>query len=224
MPPPAGSISILPNDSFAEWSWKGTKDSLHISLEPNLLARAAGSFELDLSRLEIPPLLNRTIPAVRAAMLAINAELTTGGVGGPLMVESLANVLSIHLIRYLLRPRQLKTRGDSLLPRRKLNTVTQYIMENLDSSLTLEEMAAVTHLSLYHFARQFKMTTGESPHQYVIARRVERAQQILRMDDEISLADVALRAGFSDQSQLYFHFKRIVGVTPRQFRMSARAA
>ena len=224
LPPLPGSISMLPNDSFAEWSWKGTKDSLHVFLEPSLFARVAGSFELDPARVEIPPLLNRTIPVVRTAMLAINAELTTGGVGGPLMVESLANVLSVHLIRHILGPHQLKTRKEGLLSRQKLNTVIEYIIENLESSLTMEQMAVVTHLSLYHFARQFKTTTGLPPHQYVIARRVERAQQILREDDEISLAQVALRVGFSDQSQFHFHFKRIVGVTPRQFRMSARIA
>jgi AraC family transcriptional regulator len=81
-------------------------------------------------------------------------------------------------------------------------------------------MAAVAHLSPYHFARQFKAATGLSPHQYVIARRVERAQHLLRADDEVGLAEVALRVGFADQSKLSFHFKRIVGVTPRQFRLS----
>jgi AraC family transcriptional regulator len=139
------------------------------------------------------------------------------------MVESLTNVLCVHLIRHILGPRQLKERKESVLPRRKLNTVIEYIMENLETSLTLEQMAAVTNLSHYHFARQFKTTTGLPPHQYVIARRVERAQQILRKDDEIGLAEVALRVGFSDQSQFYFHFKRIVGITPKQFRMFAEA-
>jgi AraC family transcriptional regulator len=62
------------------------------------------------------------------------------------------------------------------------------------------------------------------PHQYVIARRVERAQQLLRGDGDLGLAEVALRVGFSDQSQFSFHFRRIVGVTPRQFRISARIA
>jgi AraC family transcriptional regulator len=60
------------------------------------------------------------------------------------------------------------------------------------------------------------------PYQYVIARRVERAQHLLRADDELSLVEVALRVGFSDQSKFSFHFKRIVGVTPRQFLLSAR--
>jgi AraC family transcriptional regulator len=56
----------------------------------------------------------------------------------------------------------------------------------------------------------------------VILRRVERARQLLQAGTDLSLAEVALHAGFSDQSVLCLHFKRLVGVTPRQFRMSAR--
>jgi AraC family transcriptional regulator len=61
-------------------------------------------------------------------------------------------------------------------------------------------------------------------HQYVIARRVERAQQLLQQDRDLCLAEIAACAGFSDQSQFTHHFKRVVGVTPGQFQMSARIA
>jgi AraC family transcriptional regulator len=85
-------------------------------------------------------------------------------------------------------------------------------------------MAATAHLSAYHFARQFKAATGLPPHQYVIARRVDRAQQLLQPDGDLSLTEIAARAGFSDQCQFSHHFKRLVGVTPGQFRRSARIA
>jgi AraC family transcriptional regulator len=95
-------------------------------------------------------------------------------------------------------------------------------MENLEGRPTLEQMAGVAHLSPYHFARQFKASTGLAPHQYLISRRIERAQHLLRAHDELGLTEVALRVGFSDQSHFSFHFKRIVGITPGQFRISAR--
>jgi AraC family transcriptional regulator len=85
-------------------------------------------------------------------------------------------------------------------------------------------MAAVARLSPYHFARQFKAATGLPPHRYVIARRVERAKQLLQAGTELSLAQVAARAGFSDQSQFSRHFRRLVGVTPGRFRTPARIA
>ena len=93
----------------------------------------------------------------------------------------------------------------------------EYIEDQLDASPTLEQMAAVARLSPYHFARQFKTATGLPPHQYVIARRVERAKQLLQGGGDLSLAEVAAHAGFSDQSQFCQHFKRLVGVTPGQF-------
>jgi AraC family transcriptional regulator len=105
-----------------------------------------------------------------------------------------------------------------VLPRGRLRAVAEYVEEHLDAGLTLGQMAAVARLSVYHFARQFKAATGLPPYQYVILRRVERARQLLQAGTDLSLAEVAAHAGFSDQSQFTHHFKRLVGVTPRQFR------
>jgi AraC family transcriptional regulator len=201
----------------------GHKDELHIFLEADLLARvAAGTFGLDPARLTVPPLDGLDLPHLRAAMLAVDGELTAGCVGGPLASESLANVLAVHLIRHVLAPRQPARRRDGALPRAKLRAVVEYVEEHLDASPTLEQMAAVARLSPYHFARQFKRATGLPPHQYVIARRVERARHLLQAGTDLSLAEVAADAGFSDQSQFSHHFKRLVGVTPGQFQKSAR--
>jgi AraC family transcriptional regulator len=223
MPPPAGSISVVPAGSSVVCSHQGSVDSLLIYLEPSRVARvAAESFEMDPSRTVVPPVDGLNAPGLRSAMLAVDAELKAGGAGGPLMVEALANMLCVHLIRHFLGSRQLAGGSDGVLPRRKLHTVIEYIMENLEGNPTLEQMAAVVHLSPYHFARQFKATTGLPPHQYVITRRVERAKHLLRADGELGLAEVALRAGFSDQSKFSFHFKRMVGITPRRFRICTR--
>jgi AraC family transcriptional regulator len=218
IPPAAGSVALIPAGVAALWRWQGSKDSLHIYLDPSLVARVAGeSFELDPTRTVVPLLDGFNAPELVSAMLAVNAELRAGGVGGSLLVESLATILSVHLLRHTMGWHRLPASADGVLPRQKLRTVIEYIMENLGGSPTLEQMAAVAHLSPYHFARQFKAATGLPPHQYVIARRVERAQQLLRGADELGLAEVALRTGFADQSHFSFHFKRIVGVTPRSF-------
>ena len=93
---------------------------------------------------------------LRATMLAVDAELTSGGLGGPLMIESLANILAVRLLRYIFGLRRLVTRADGVLTRRKLTTIVDYLMANLHRSPTLEQMAALVSLSPYHFARQFK--------------------------------------------------------------------
>ena len=157
-------------------------------------------------------------------MAAVGAELASGGPGGPLAAESLANVVAVHLLRHVVAPRRPERGRDGTLPRGRLRAVVAYIEEHLGGSPTLEQLAAVARLSAYHFARQFKAATGLPPHQYLIARRVERARQLLQPGTDLSLAEVAARAGFSDQSQFTHHFKRVVGVTPGQFRTPARIA
>jgi AraC family transcriptional regulator len=225
VPPPAGSVLVVPAGSPARWRWDGPKDSLHVYLEPGLVARvAAEAFGLDPARACLPPLDDLELPGLRAALGAVDAELTAGGAGGPLAAESLANVLAVQLIRHVLAPRRPERGSDGALPHGRLRAVLEYIEGHLGAGPSLAEMAAVAHLSAYHFARQFKAAAGLPPHEYVIARRVERAKQFLQGADELSLAEVAAHAGFTDQSQFSRHFKRLVGVTPRQFRTSARIA
>jgi AraC family transcriptional regulator len=225
LPTPAGSITLVPAGTPVRARSSGHKDELHIFLEADLLARvAAETFGLDPARLTVPPLDGLDLPHLRAAMLAVDAELTTGGAGGRLAAESLANVLAVQLLRHLSAPRQPERRRDGVLPRGRLRAVVAYIEEQLDASPSLEQLAAVARLSVYHFARQFKTATGLSPHQYVIMCRVERAKQLLQGGGDLSLAEVAACAGFSDQSQFTHHFKRLVGVTPGQFRTPAKIA
>jgi AraC family transcriptional regulator len=225
VPPSAGAIALVPAGSPHRVRSSGCKDELHVCLEPGLVARvAAEAFGLDPARLTVPPLDGLDHPHLRAAMGAVGVELTAGAAGGWLAAESLANVMVVHLLRHVLAPRRPERGWDGVLPQGRLRAVIEYVEEHLDGAPTLEQLAAVARLSPYHFARQFKRATGQPPHQYVILRRVERAKQLLQAATNLSLAEVALHAGFSDQSVFCLHFKRIVGVTPGQFRMSARIA
>ena len=223
IPPPVGSITVIPAGSITECCSQGTRDAFHIHLDPKLIARVAKtSFERDLSGTPVPPFGALMSRELRTTMLTVDAELRSASLGGPLIIESLANILAVQLIRHIFGLASLTTRTDGVLPRRKLETIIDYIMANLDRNPTLEQMAGLVNLSPYHFARQFKAATGLPPHQFLITRRVERAQQLLCGRQDVSLVEVALSAGFSDQSQFSFHFKRIVGVTPGQFRVSAK--
>jgi AraC family transcriptional regulator len=225
VPPPAGSILFVPAGSPARFRWSSHSDSLHVFLEPGLVARvAAEAFDLDPARVSLPPLDGLHLPPLRAAMLAVDDELTAGVAGDRLAVESLANLLAVHLIRHVSAPRRPQRGRDGALPRARLRAVVEYVEEHLDPCPTLAQLAAVVRLSAYHFARQFKAATGLPPHQYVIMRRVARAKELMQTEGGFSLADVAAHAGFSDQSQFTHHFKRMVGVTPGQFRTPARIA
>ncbi len=99
----------------------------------------------------------------------------------------------------------------------KLRQVTEYISENLSGNLSLAEMANLLQMGPCHFARAFKESTGLSPHQYVLRRRVERALQMLK-ETPSNLADIAYDLGFSSQGHFTTVFSKIVGVSPSNYR------
>jgi AraC-like DNA-binding protein len=82
-------------------------------------------------------------------------------------------------------------------------------------------LARIAGLSLFHFAREFKQSAGVTPHHYLVQRRISSAQKML-VRTELSLSEVALAVGFSDQSHLARHFRHMLGTTPRDFRWSQR--
>src|SRR3954454_1363669 len=99
----------------------------------------------------------------------------------------------------------------------RLRRVLQYVDKNLTAKITLQDMAAVAGLSRMHFAGQFRAAVGVRPHEYLLRRRIERAQELLKQA-EIALVDNALTVGFQTQAHFTTVFKRFVGDTPYQWR------
>jgi transcriptional regulator of acetoin/glycerol metabolism len=107
------------------------------------------------------------------------------------------------------------------LPPGAMRRVREYVETHISESIDLAALAGIAGLSLYHFARAFKQSAGVTPHHYLVQRRVERAQEMLART-ELSLSEIALAAGFSDQSHFARHFRQMLGMTPGQFRWSQR--
>jgi AraC-like DNA-binding protein len=103
------------------------------------------------------------------------------------------------------------------LPKRQLRRVAAYIDANIGEPITLAKLAATAGLSRMYFARQFRAATGIRPHEYVLRKRVGRAQQLLTATSD-ALVDIALSVGFQTQAHFTTVFKKIVGNTPRQWR------
>jgi transcriptional regulator of acetoin/glycerol metabolism len=105
------------------------------------------------------------------------------------------------------------------LPPGALKRVREHVEHHLADRPSIEQLATVAGLSAFHFARAFKQSQGMTPHNYLLHRRVQRAQELLSAT-ECSLSEVAIASGFCDQSHFARHFRRQVGMAPSAFRRS----
>jgi len=102
-----------------------------------------------------------------------------------------------------------------------LRRIREHIEANLEADIDLEVLADIAGLSRCHFARAFKQSAGVTPHSYLMYRRLGRAQRLLAETD-LSLAEIALATGFSDQSHFSRRFRELLDVSPSAFRRSKR--
>lgn len=208
-----GALSLYPANMNQSVGWDREAKVLLLDFEPTLLALVdEGTWGS--AHCELPPKLAFFDPLIQQIALALKSALETN-VGSRLYADMMANALAVHLLsRYSTREQTIQCYAGGL-SKQDLQQVINYIHEHLEKNLSLAELAAVVQLSSWHFAHLFKKSTGVSPHRYHVQCRVERAKQLLLKGLEI--AEVAQTVGFTSQGHLNYHFKRLVGTTPRKF-------
>ncbi|MEL6901821.1 MAG: AraC family transcriptional regulator [Cyanobacteria bacterium J06606_4] len=215
-----GDISITPLHVPASYRAEGDDHYLNIQLPTTFLETVAEqAAELDIRRLELITEFRTRDAQLEQTIMMLRSELHKGGGWvGQLYVESLANVLAVHLLRqYSAGRSHLIQEYSGGLGNRRLLQVSDYIQANLDSSIKLADLATVAGMSQYHFSRLFRCSTGRSPHQYVTQQRVERAKHLL-VGSQRPLSEIALACGFNSQSHFGKSFRELVGTTPGRFR------
>lgn len=211
-----GDIGIYPANLWQKFQWNQEATFTDIFLETAVLTQT-GITLCDRDNLELVPKLDRSFdPLIYQIAIALKSALKNDGLSTKLYGDIMATALAAHLLTHY-SSRQIAVRNySSGLSEQKLRLVIDYIQEHLDQDLSLAELAGLVQLSPYHFARLFKRSTGLSPHKYLLKCRIERVKQLL-IARKLSLAEIACVVGFSSQSHLNYHFKRLVGVTPKAF-------
>jgi AraC family transcriptional regulator len=210
-----GGMTLIPVKHVNWGAWDRPIQGFNLSVKPELLTRNATDL-LSLDQVEVPPRKPFYDPLILQIGLALKADLESQRPGGRLYAETMANALAIHILRNYSVHNHKPVHYLGGLSSTQLKRVTDYINDHLVQELSLDELAAIAQLSAYHFCRSFKRATGFTPHQYVIRQRVERAKLLLK-DGKMSISEVAFSCGFTHQSHLNRHFKRLTGVTPKNF-------
>jgi AraC family transcriptional regulator len=211
-----GNLYILPagtRDRFTRWA---PTNHLTLVMAPYFLARVLEE-SAHPADLELIPNWNLRDPHIASLMLALYADLEDSSPAGPLFGESLGVALAHYLLRrYSARmPRQLDYKGG--MPTARLNRVLDFMRENCAKEMRIWELAQLAGMSPHYFCELFKKSTGLSPHQYCLRCRIDLAKVFLR-SPQYAVNRVAKATGFADQSHFTKVFRRMVGVTPTQFR------
>lgn len=210
-----GSVFLYSSCEFVWSRWDQPTECVHMTVAPNLLSQVAAECSLS-DRVEIEYRVMFTDPTILHVAQLFKSEILNGGLAGKLYTESLANVLAVHLLRkysgFVVAAVQ-----NEPLDAPKLNQIKDLIEARLADSLTLAHMAAMVHMSPFHFARTFKAATGQPPHAYLTQRRIERAKMLLSIT-RLPIAEVANRVGFSNQSHFTAQFRKATGTTPKTYR------
>jgi AraC family transcriptional regulator len=216
---PQGALKIVAAGPRSVWRWGpgAPIDMLHVSIDDAALRGFAAELEI------VPPDLGTRVGFEDPVLLRAAVELA-GELGADRGARSLvADGLRIELIVRLLDGYSSLPSGVAgRLPRTRLGSRTlglldEYVRTHLESQIRIDDLAALAGMSRFHFVRVFRTSVGQTPHQYVLKRRLARARELVGSSNA-PLRDVAAMTGFADQSHLTRTFKRTFGTTPAALR------
>jgi AraC family transcriptional regulator len=213
-----GDISITSEKTPFFARWDGDDNYLQIRIASRFIQSVAReALTMNPDRLELLnefKIRDRQIEAIGMLLLS---ELQQENLGGRLYIDSLANVLAVHLLRQYAADKPRRKVYEGGLPERQVQQVLEYINTHLNQDIKLADLAALLDMSQFHFSHLFKQAIGTSPYQYLLQQRVERAKQLLKQTER-SIMDIALESGFSSHSHLSKQFRQLTGITPTAYR------
>ncbi|MEI9886591.1 MAG: AraC family transcriptional regulator [Rhizomicrobium sp.] len=160
---------------------------------------------------------------IRQVGLSILSELACETAAGRMLVETASLVLAARLTqRYSEGARAVAPPGrQHRLDNLRLRRVLDYIEQNCDRDISLQELADVACLSTFHFARMFSAAMGMPPARFVSRQRLENAKSML-VNGKLPLSEIALNARFSSQASFNRAFRRATGMTPGEYQRQVR--
>lgn len=212
----AGEGRFTPAAQPVAFRWQGDVQVLMLGFQPWFFERVAAEIGADPA---LPGRINtqQLSPDHPACTLMslLRSELAVPA-GASLMAEGLARGVAVAVLREFEPLRG--ARPTNPAPPTVVLRAVELMRERIAEPLSLEQLANEAGLSEFHFARQFKVATGYPPHDYHVRLRVDRAQELIRHHGrEWTMAAIATECGFADQSHMARHFKRVLGVAPREF-------
>ncbi|BCL35272.1 helix-turn-helix domain-containing protein [Nostoc sp. MS1] len=211
-----GEILIIPT-GVSYWSfWQQEAEFSLLGISPQFFEQIAHE-SIRADQIELIPKVAIFDPLIQQIAVSLHSDLLAGHPVGTFFGDSLATALVAQLLQNHVAWKAYLPSNLGGLPKYKLTQALDFIESHLDQSFTLAQVAEALGMSLYHFCRQFKQSTGVAPHQYITRQRLDRAKQLLR-HSQLPITDIALQVGFATPSAFTRLFRRITGTTPKYYR------
>ncbi len=220
-----GEVTVCPRYQPGDWRWRADTDENLVCgviyLPHNILENVAeAAMDIDSNSVELIATSGRYDEFIMHVGKQLSKDINRENNINRVFAESLTQALGAYILQnYCTYAKKLEI-GKGL-DRSRLARVIDFIESNLDNNIGIEDMAAVAHISAYHFIRMFKLATGSTPHQYIANKRINKAKYFLAKTDE-PILKIALDTGFASASNFSSAFKRIVGCAPSVYRRQSQ--
>lgn len=213
-----GDFSLLTRSEQSHWYWTECIDVTHTYLSEALMSRvAADVMGRTVAEVRLHDLLREQDPVVTGIVDSITNEAQQQGLGGAMYAEALALQLSVHLLRKYASVTYRDAGPVGPLSPSRLRRLEEFVETHLHEAISIEQMANVAGLGVWTFTRHFRATVGRAPHEFVLDRRVERAQRLLAQGT-LAIKEVAAACGFADQAHLTRVLRARLGTTPARLK------
>jgi len=146
------------------------------------------------------------------------SEIQTGNQNGKLFIENIVSVLTFHFVKNYSKEHSSKlVENVDGFTSTELDKVFCYIDQNISEKYKIDQLAEEFGISKFNFIKRFKSSTNVTPHQFIIKKKLDRSKILLK-ENSLSLSDITYMLNFSDQSHFSNSFKKMYGITPREFR------
>jgi AraC family transcriptional regulator len=211
-----GDVLIVPAGVTNATVWKEDAEFSLLTLCPKFVGEVAHE-SIDPDRIELIPQFTAFDQLIHQLGLSLKADLEAGCPTGKIFGESAATMLAARLLQqHSVRTPKLAS-DENGLSSYTLRQVLDYIRSNLSQDLSIADLAQVAGMSPYYLMRMFKKSMHVTPRQYIIQTRIDRAKELLR-SRELSIADIALECGFTNQSHFTNVFRHITDTTPKTYQ------
>src|SRR6516164_7479789 len=210
----AGEMGFFPRQT-ERWVGTGDQERLLLCISDSALIAACNEMS---TAAELGHRCKMVDARLAGLMAAVNAERIAGFPSGRLFLDSVEQALAIGLVEaYAGRSHFVRPFRGGLGPAR-LRMIKELVHAKMEDELTLTEMAQSVELSPAYFSRMFRKSTGETPHQFVLRNRVERAKEMLRAP-QARVLDVGVACGFKTQQHFARVFRHLCGTSAREYRL-----